>query len=201
MSVVIRPADSSDAALYAWALDEASDGFLRMQFGSRTRDILATSSLKSGSEFSLDHVRIAQIDDEPVGVCSSYAPASLNRSASDVLSETAGLAVIRAGLVGLLARPVNRQLEWHDDGDWYIQCLAVRPTARNHGVGSALLEDARHRAIDSGAEWLTLDVDANNEAARRLYERAGFTVVATSKPARLLGGVQLHRMAVDLIDQ
>lgn len=201
MDVAIRDAhlDTSDAALYAWALDEATDGFLRLQFGQRSREIIASASLQPDSEFSLHNVRIAELDGTAVGVCSSFDPASLSRTPSDALSAAAGWTMLRAGFIDLLARPIVRQLDWHDPGDWYVQCLSVRESSRGHGVGTMLLDDARHRAIDAGMEWLTLDVGANNTAARRLYERSGLTVVSTSKPARLLGGIQLHRMAADLL--
>jgi ribosomal protein S18 acetylase RimI-like enzyme len=188
-----------DAQAFAWALDVASDGFIAAQFGSCAREVIAAACLEHGSEFSLQHVRIAEVDGDVVGVCSSFDPHTLTRKAEDVLAAHAGLRLLRAGLVSLLARPVMRQLQWHDPGDWYVQCIAVRPPARGMGVGSALLNDARHRAIDAGAQWLTLDVDTRNDNARRIYERAGLTVVSTSRPARLLGGVRLHRMAADLL--
>jgi ribosomal protein S18 acetylase RimI-like enzyme len=57
-----------------------------------------------------------------------------------------------------------------------IAGLAVDPALQRQGIGSALLEAAAAEARRRGARRLTLRVLGPNEAARRLYERAGFVV-------------------------
>lgn len=61
-----------------------------------------------------------------------------------------------------------------------LYSLAVAPEARGRGVGSLLLDAALHAAAERGAAALTLEVRADNAAARALYERHGFTMTGRS---------------------
>jgi GNAT superfamily N-acetyltransferase len=54
--------------------------------------------------------------------------------------------------------------------------IAVAPAARGKGVGVELLRALLDRAREQGLPGLSLSV-ANDNQARRLYERAGFEVV------------------------
>ena len=56
----------------------------------------------------------------------------------------------------------------------HINNLAVLPELRGRGLGTQLLEAITHEAGRLGAAILTLEVRQSNDAARRLYERAGF---------------------------
>lgn len=56
-----------------------------------------------------------------------------------------------------------------------IQNIYVVPQARNAGVGTALLEAAEAALADRGADVVALESMAGNEAARRFYERRGYT--------------------------
>jgi ribosomal protein S18 acetylase RimI-like enzyme len=57
-----------------------------------------------------------------------------------------------------------------------ILALAVAPQSQRRGVGRRLVLAAADAARGHGARRLTLNVLATNHAARRLYERCGFTV-------------------------
>jgi ribosomal protein S18 acetylase RimI-like enzyme len=69
-----------------------------------------------------------------------------------------------------------------------IAGLAVDPALQRQGVGSALLDAAAAEAGRRGARRLTLHVLASNEAARRLYQRAGFVVEGVLRGEFCLGG-------------
>ena len=56
-----------------------------------------------------------------------------------------------------------------------ILTLAVRPAARRRGVGAALVARGAAEAAARGARRLFLEVAEDNEAARALYGRAGFS--------------------------
>ena len=58
----------------------------------------------------------------------------------------------------------------------HINNLAIHPQARQRGLGKVLLERVLEEATAMGAPHATLEVRRSNDAARRLYERAGFTV-------------------------
>lgn len=55
-----------------------------------------------------------------------------------------------------------------------ILTLAVAPEARRTGLGRALLDAACEAARAAGAVRLFLEVSATNQAARALYDAAGF---------------------------
>jgi len=67
-----------------------------------------------------------------------------------------------------LARAVTEDAE--------IFTLATLPEARRTGLGFAILGAVIEQAKRLGAACLFLEVDARNEAALRLYDRAGFLV-------------------------
>lgn len=69
-----------------------------------------------------------------------------------------------------------------------LQSLAVLPSARGAGAGSALIEATFDHLRDLGIGEITLGVFDGNDAARRLYERFGlrpyFTGMLGAVPER-----------------
>jgi [ribosomal protein S18]-alanine N-acetyltransferase len=68
------------------------------------------------------------------------------------------------------------QLVWRPGGRAHLARVIVRPDARGRGYGRALVSALIERAASRRARLATLNVYAENLAARRLYEAAGFTV-------------------------
>jgi ribosomal-protein-alanine N-acetyltransferase len=62
--------------------------------------------------------------------------------------------------------------------EFHVANLAVIPEARGRGIGTKLLAHALAWAISEGAERSLLEVRESNVPARRLYESAGYSVVA-----------------------
>jgi ribosomal protein S18 acetylase RimI-like enzyme len=60
----------------------------------------------------------------------------------------------------------------------YLYSLWLAPTARGRGFGEALLHTAVEWARGQRARTVTLRVQKGNKTALRVYERAGFQVVA-----------------------
>lgn len=56
----------------------------------------------------------------------------------------------------------------------HINNLAIRPALRHQGLGRHLLARVLEDAAANGAPHATLEVRRSNDAARRLYEGAGF---------------------------
>lgn len=63
----------------------------------------------------------------------------------------------------------------------YIGNVAVKNEYRKRGVGSALADALIHRAEESGAAFITLEVRESNAPARALYEKYGFKYIAYLK--------------------
>lgn len=71
-------------------------------------------------------------------------------------------------------------------GEWAgLYCMAVRPEARRRGYATAVLRALLEHGAGRGVRYGWLQVMANNEAARALYERVGF-VPSSSHHYRVL---------------
>jgi len=202
MVVGVRAArfDEDDARLFAWAVDASTSGLVSTLLGKGGREQLAQLSLRPGHELSLDHVRIALQDGAAVGAASSLAAQHFGSTAR-LLRSQLGWRGVRALPGYLAARPLLRAWDWHDTGDWHMVAAAVQPQARRRGVGKALVLDAVDLGREARAEWFTFDIASNNRAGQLLAADLGMTPIATSAPAHLLGGVQIQRMVLDLLEQ
>lgn len=70
---------------------------------------------------------------------------------------------------------------WRVLDEMHINNLAVLPTHRGTGVGTALLEEVLRQGARRGARRAALEVRRSNEEARRLYERLGFAVAGVRR--------------------
>ncbi|ELZ34935.1 GNAT family acetyltransferase [Halogeometricum pallidum JCM 14848] len=91
---------------------------------------------------------------------------------------TGGLRVARDGeeIVGFVMFGLERGDFEQDDVRGIIRNLYVTPAHRGRGVGSRLLETAETTLADAGAARISLEAMAQNERARRFYERHGYAV-------------------------
>jgi mycothiol synthase len=62
------------------------------------------------------------------------------------------------------------------DDAWIVQ-VGTHPAWRGRGLGAALVAEALRRFKAAGAEHVTLDVNANNPGAARVYTWLGFKIV------------------------
>ncbi|WP_448629376.1 GNAT family N-acetyltransferase [Cellulomonas soli] len=76
---------------------------------------------------------------------------------------------VLAGVVGATARGGPG-----DAVTWHLHGLGVRPGLRGAGVGSALVAAATRAGLEAGAPWVSLGMYADNDGARRIYERLGY---------------------------
>ena len=74
-----------------------------------------------------------------------------------------------------------QELENLAPATWYVNVLAVRPQFRNIGLGSKLLRLADEMAASLRCQGLSVIVSDANAGARRLYERNGYSQIATRR--------------------
>jgi ribosomal protein S18 acetylase RimI-like enzyme len=121
------------------------------------------------------------------------------RHATVLVAEAGGGPAGAGGVIGtatLVARG-GPLLEIARPGEAELRMLAVSPAARGRGVGTALVVECLHRARAAGCTGMVLSTHERMVAARRLYERLGFT----RDPARdwePVPGIQLRVYALDL---
>lgn len=82
------------------------------------------------------------------------------------------------GYLILLAEGFGYLLGWNVGDEAEIARLGVLHSARGQGVGLALVQCALEEWKARGVASVFLEVRASNEAAIRLYERAGFIEIA-----------------------
>ncbi|MGB8768345.1 MAG: ribosomal protein S18-alanine N-acetyltransferase [Candidatus Korobacteraceae bacterium] len=60
-------------------------------------------------------------------------------------------------------------------GEWEIENVVVAPEQRKRGIGIKIIRELVLRAKHAGATSVLLEVRESNLAARRLYEKVGFS--------------------------
>ncbi|MGO4343044.1 ribosomal protein S18-alanine N-acetyltransferase [Pedococcus sp. 2YAF34] len=79
-----------------------------------------------------------------------------------------------------------------------VMTMAVAPAARGRGLGRRLLDELVARAREDHAEHLMLEVRADNDVARNLYDSNGFEVLTVRRRYYQPGDVDAHVMRLTL---
>lgn len=204
--VSIRHAQIEDAPLVAWDLETATDRMFSFMLGARWEQILIRVVNTPGHSWSIEHARIAEIEDKPLGVILS-GPSTVPEP-DEAFGLPWGWTRVRLTVTGFVFRPFLSLVRQHGEGAWHITAVSVLPEARGQGVGRAMISDAIKHARAADMTSVTLDVDVQNTVACRLYEREGFKVQATSRtawlasvffpPSLFAGGVRVQRMRLSI---
>lgn len=113
---------------------------------------------------------------------------------------TSAILLDQSALAAIIAAPCNTVLIARDPADGlkivgtltlvifripsgiraWIEDVVVDTNARGRGVGEALTQEAVRLASERGAQTIDLTSRSSREAARRLYEKVGFSIRDTS---------------------
>lgn len=88
-----------------------------------------------------------------------------------------GLLVARTAaddVTGFASFSIERGMFTLDSTRGVLSNLYVKPSYRDQGIGTALLEEVEHTLAERGATVVILEAMADNEAARRFYRRHGY---------------------------
>ena len=154
--------------------DEASEGFMRLMFGRHFREIIARAFMQPGHDTSYQNVSFAERDNAIVGMILAYTEAQHRRSSREPQRKAAGRIRLRMRVVEVVLAPLMRLNDSIEEGDFYLQFIAVDTAVRAGGVGSVLMDALEEQARAGGSTRLSLDVSTNNEVARRFYEHRGW---------------------------
>lgn len=100
----------------------------------------------------------------------------------EVVREAVARSIVTGGLLVAYDPDLVGFVMFGPESGTYEQCaekgvvenLYVVPERRGEGIGTALLEAAEESLAADGAEVISLDVMADNEAARRFYREHGY---------------------------
>ena len=195
-SISLRPAKPvfDEGLQFAHYLDQAAEGFFRFMLGRESESIIAAAFIDTGHTLSHENVIFAELDNEVVGMSSTFTEKQHRLFSEEPLRRAAKRNSIRLKLVQTVFAPLWRILETIPEGDFYIQGIAIEPKIRGAGIGTILMNDIENRANASESSRLSLDVSAKNDGARRLYKRFGMVEASTWPNSKFLPTVFL-RMA------
>ncbi len=169
--IQLRPAHTGDAVSLAKFIDTAGEGipsWLWAQLAHPDQsplDIGVARAKRPSGGFSYKNAVLAERRGRIAGMVLSYP---ITEAPKD---DPSALPLPIAPFVVLEALSV---------GTWFVNALAVCPTARGRGVGTALMGEVEHLAQRNGFSRLSIQVYEQNRGALRLYKRLGFSVAARS---------------------
>ncbi len=175
-------------------LDQAAEGFFRFMLGRRYEHIIAKAYIQPDHSYSFQNVTFVEHDEHIVGMALGFTAEQNRRFSDQPLKKAAGYTALRMMAVKMLCAPMLRILKTIADGDFYLLAIAIDKELRGEGVGSALMDSVEERARASGSTRLSLDVSAQNEGARRLYERRGMKVESRWPKRVAIPGLSFYRL-------
>ena len=176
-------------------LNEAADGFFRFMLGDQFTHIIAKAFPQTNHSYSFQNVIFAELENRIVGMALGFTSEQYRRFSDFPIKEAAGRRYLRMKIVKIIFAPMFRIIETIADGDFYILAMAIDKDLRGKKAGSALMCSLQERAQANGSVRLSLDVSANNEVARKIYENWGMTI-ESQWPKRLpITALTFYRMA------
>lgn len=173
--MTIRNATKEDASLIADAIlaaigEELTAGLAGEEHTSEdVHDLFASLAEREDTQYSYLNSRIAITENgNPMGVCVSYDGAHLIRMRRPFFKEANSRLGWEMTLDEIDALPGETEPD-----EFYLDTLMTLPEYRGQGVASALIKDAKEKAIKTGKP-LGLLCDIDNSRARRLYDSIGF---------------------------
>ncbi|MCR4402037.1 MAG: GNAT family N-acetyltransferase [Firmicutes bacterium] len=200
-----RPDDSPiGAALLRMSFpsERAADAVFGLGDPDRARGALRAFFMRDANRFSYEFALVAEEGDRVVGMLLGYESRRVRRLNLNMAFQAPFVYGLRRALrVAMSSGSLLFAIPRPGPGEFYIERVAVLPAWRGRGIGTQLLEAAEKRAKAAGIGKCSLDVDIDNEAARRLYERLGYNLIRTyvlRGKARRCGIRGLHRMVKTL---
>ena len=88
---------------------------------------------------------------------------------------------------GLVAGGISFYDNDDDTGRGFITQVMTAPEFQGRGVGTRLIAECEAECLANGMVTIGLEVRRDNDGAKRLYERCGFTVCGKTETGWLMG--------------
>ncbi|WP_313377112.1 N-acetyltransferase [Chishuiella sp.] len=166
----IRQATKKDAKQIAEIMILAMDEIIYSFIGEENLDegisFLEELIKQESNQYSYTNTIVVEIDQKIVGSCTFYDGNDLNK--------------LRLPVLQLIKSRYNRTISPENEteqGEIYIDTIAISKASQGKGLGSKLLDYLVEEIGTKQHKTLGLLVDVRKPAAKKLYERKGFTVV------------------------
>lgn len=178
MDIKIRKATVGDAADFAELVLMSSPTLFPVIYGDDARAVLKRLFCRSHNLFSFEHTYFVELGGGRAGMLLGYDWNARRRE--NWRTGFLMLKEMKLELVRRLPRMIKAEsvLGKVKKGELYISNVAIYPEYRSQGIGSKLLLQAEREAGARGARALSLEVEAGNVGAIRLYSRLGYSIVS-----------------------
>jgi ribosomal protein S18 acetylase RimI-like enzyme len=172
-----------DAAHFAKLGNMASHDLIANLVGRNYQKIMESLFLRDDNLFGHAFAHFATIDGQIAGLLyalSQEQKAVLDSKTSLVMLRSLGLMFLRTLWVQSRLHPLFSFMDALPIHAYYIQCLAVYPEFRGHGISKRLLEKADELARQAHCKTLELDTETTNTVAINAYKKHGMEIAASS---------------------
>ena len=169
--IAIREATTSDCAELAQLINLAGEGlplYLWQKMavaGEDPWEIGRERAARETGSFSYRNSIVAEVDGNVAGALVGYPVAAGPESIDPASTPPMFIPLLELEILAV--------------GTWYVNAVATFPDARGFGVGSRLMQQAESQAHSLGLRGVSLIVSDANQGAWRLYERLGYSEVAS----------------------
>lgn len=174
------PGDASALGDFLYLADLShyeTSGFAVSLGGSRQYQIETLAKLaqtEARSQFHYSHFDVATTDDgTPVASVAGFDRSQTDAQGAAALEQIGWTPNAIEGLVERIG-PVGIAFPPEEPSTWTIEHVATLPAYRRQGLSRQLLERVVARGFEQGYKHACVDVFDGNDAARALYETAGF---------------------------
>ncbi len=166
----IRKAKVEDSKIIAELMMLAMSDFVYRFIGENSNEkatlFLAYLISKKANQYSYENCWVVETNDQVIAAANIYDGARLTE--------------LRAPVAEIIKERFNINFKPQDEtqeGEFYIDCVAVNPNQQGKGIGSKLFEFLIEEFVHKRNETLGLLVDKDNPNAKRLYLKLGFKIV------------------------
>ncbi|WP_308638371.1 GNAT family N-acetyltransferase [Paenibacillus silvisoli] len=183
--MIIRSARRDDAPAVIPLLMEAIGSIAYLLTGAsderEAAAALADFYRQPGNRISSEHVLVAEQEGELAGMLVAYSGDDAHELDEPFRER---LRKRWPELAGAIVREAQ-------DGEYYLDALAVAESFRGQGIAKRLMAAAEERAAELGFDRTALIVEAYNDKAYRLYEASGYEEAGVLR----IGDSDYRRMA------
>lgn len=179
--VIIRPARPTDAPVGARLMYYAGANYMLAFFGSTERKaitVIRRMFSLPGHMTSYTYVFVAEYGCDVVALFSGLDGKSWRASkrASWIYGPVWWIAAPLWQTPKMISafNEFDKAIPPVLDDEYYVEHLAVLPENRGQGIAEQLMDFAESLAKTKGLKRIVLDVEIENEGARRFYKRLGF---------------------------